>query len=200
MTAHPVPSRTPGRPRKFDESEALAAIMKLFWEKGYEATGLSDIIAATGLGKASLYATFGNKQAMYLRALAAFEVQMIDAGARTLGDGAAPAMDRIAAFLDAPIAARRDANDSAGCFLCNASVDRATLDPDTAKIVQRCYAKLGDALERALAQIMPQDEAQRRAKMVLAVYAGLRVMARSGMDIAALEQARDDALRSLGAT
>lgn len=200
MTVHPVPPRAPGRPRQFEESEALAAIMKLFWENGYEATGLSDIIAATGLGKASLYATFGNKQAMYLRALAAFEVQMVDAGARLLSDGLAPAMDRIAAFLDAPIAARRDANDTAGCFLCNASVDRAALDPATAEIVQRCYTKLGNALERTLAQIMPPAEAQRRAQKVLAVYSGLRVMARSGMNITALEQARDDALRSLSAT
>ncbi len=188
----------PGRPRQFVEGDALARIMQLFWEHGYEATGLSDIIKATGLGKASLYATFGNKQSMYLRALAAFEAQMIDAGVRTLREGAGSAMDRIGAFLDAPIAARRDAGDARGCFLCNASADRAALDPETAEIVQRCYAKLGSALDRTLAEIMPPADAQRRAQMVLAVYSGLRVMARSGMDIAALEYARDDALRSLG--
>jgi AcrR family transcriptional regulator len=198
MRKQTVPRPAPGRPRQFDEDEALAAIMQLFWEHGYQATGLSDIIKATGLGKASLYATFGNKQSMYLRALAAFETQMVDAGTHMLRNDAIPAMERITAFLDAPIAARRDAGDARGCFLCNASADRAALDAETAEIVRRCYAKLGVALEQALAEIMPQDIAQRRAHMLLAVYAGLRVMARSGGDIAALEQARDDALRSIG--
>ncbi|MFX0543708.1 TetR/AcrR family transcriptional regulator [Roseovarius sp. S4756] len=187
----------PGRPRQFDEDQALAAIMQLFWEHGYEATGLSDIIKATGLGKASLYATFGNKQSMYLRALAAFETQMVDAGAETLRSGDGSALERVTAFLDAPIAARRDAGDARGCFVCNASADRAALDPETAQVVRRCYAKVTTALERTLAEIMPAEAACRRAQTVLAVYAGLRVMARTGMPIADMEQARDDVLNSL---
>ncbi|MFD0859602.1 TetR/AcrR family transcriptional regulator [Roseovarius aquimarinus] len=187
----------PGRPRQFDEGKALSAIMQLFWERGYEGTGLSDIIDATGLGKASLYATFGNKQSMYLRALAAFETDMVDAGAQMLSSDAMPAMDRIRAFLDAPIAARRDANDDTGCFLCNASADRAALDEETAAIVQRCYAKLAGALENAVAEVVGPEAAPRRSQMLLAVYAGLRVMARSGRPVTALEDARDDALASL---
>jgi hypothetical protein len=58
---------------------------------------------------------------------------------------------------------------------------------------------LASALENTLAEIMPPDVAQRRAQMTLAVCAGLRVMSRSGMPIAALEQARDDALDNLRA-
>jgi len=189
----------PGRPRQFDEGEALAAIMELFWEHGYEATGLSDIIKATGLGKASLYATFGNKQSMYLHALAAFETNMVDEGTAMLRSGAGSPMDRIAQFLDAPIAARRDAGDARGCFLCNASADRAALDAQTAAVVQRCYTKLSEALAGTLAQMMAPDAARHRAQMLLAVYSGLRVMARTGMPIATLEEARDEALSGLRA-
>lgn len=187
----------PGRPRLFKEEQALGAIMQLFWEHGYEGTGLSDIIRATGLGKASLYATFGNKHSMYMRALAAFEANMVDAGAEMLRNGKAPALERVAAFLDAPIAAVRDHGDAKGCFLCNASADRAALDSETAAIVQRCYSKLAAALQRTLSEIVGDDAAPDRAQMLLAVYAGLRVMSRSGVPIAALEAARDDALSGL---
>jgi AcrR family transcriptional regulator len=197
MNAQTMTHAAPGRPRQFDENKALAAIMRLFWEHGYEATGLNDIIRVTGLGKASLYATFGNKQSMYLRALAAFEADMIDEGAHILQSGDAPPIERIAAFLDAPIAALRDTGDARGCFLCNASADRAALDAETAAVVQRCYAKLASALEQTLAGIVAPELTQRRAQMLLAVASGLRVMARTGMPIPTLEQARDDALSIL---
>ena len=197
MTQQTLERGARGRPRGFDEAQALDIIMRLFWERGYEATGLSDIIQATGLGKASLYATFGNKQAMYLRALAAFETNMVDAGVQMLSDGSVPPMDRMTAFLDAPIAARRDAGDVTGCFLCNASADRAALDHETAEAVQRCYGKLARALERTVAEITGPEAAPARAQMLLAVYSGLRVMVRTGLPIASLEKARDDALAGL---
>lgn len=50
--------------REFDPDEMLSKIMQLFREHGYEATALSDIIPVTGMGRASLYSAFGNKQEM----------------------------------------------------------------------------------------------------------------------------------------
>ncbi len=61
---------TMGRPREFDVDEALTKIMAVFWAKGFEGSSLSDLVAATGLKKGSLYAAFGDKRAMYLKALA----------------------------------------------------------------------------------------------------------------------------------
>ena len=74
----------PGRPREFDPDETLSKIMRLFWENGYEATGLSEITSVTGLGKASLYKAFGNKQSMYLKALKHYEGLMVDAAVAVL--------------------------------------------------------------------------------------------------------------------
>ena len=62
-----------GRPKEFDPQETLEQIMNVFWLKGYEGASLQDIEAATGLKKPSLYRTFGDKRAMYLAALAAYD-------------------------------------------------------------------------------------------------------------------------------
>jgi AcrR family transcriptional regulator len=62
-----------GRPRRFCEEAALEAAMRLFWERGYEGASLSDLTEAMAMNRASLYATFGDKEALFLRALARYE-------------------------------------------------------------------------------------------------------------------------------
>ena len=58
-----------GRPRQFDRDEALDRAMELFWQKGYGATSMSDLVEHMGLSKQSLYNTFGDKRALFLEAL-----------------------------------------------------------------------------------------------------------------------------------
>jgi TetR/AcrR family transcriptional regulator, copper-responsive repressor len=65
-----------GRPRSFDEQDALARITDLFWRHGYASTSLDAISRASGVGRPSLYATFGDKQALYLRAVDAFVARL----------------------------------------------------------------------------------------------------------------------------
>ena len=119
-----------GRPREFDAGEALAKIMAVFWAQGFEGTSMSDLVAATGLKKGSLYAAFGDKRAMYLKALAVYDRTAIDGAVDTL-TGTAAAAQRIAGFLQLAIDAVAVRKDRRGCFLCNASVDQAVLDSDT---------------------------------------------------------------------
>src|ERR1700754_2125583 len=57
------------RPRKFDETEVVAAARDEFWTRGSAGTSLDDLTAATGLGRGSLYGAFGDKHELFLRAL-----------------------------------------------------------------------------------------------------------------------------------
>jgi AcrR family transcriptional regulator len=62
-----------GRPRSFDRSRALERAMHLFWRQGYEATSVSDLTRAMGINPPSLYAAFGDKEQLYLEALARYQ-------------------------------------------------------------------------------------------------------------------------------
>lgn len=180
---------SPGRPREFDETEVLRKIMTLFWRLGYEGVSLADIMEATGLRKGSLYAAFGDKRSMYLRALAQYEADVVKGAAEALEDSAIPAMERLEAFLSAPLHAPRN-QDRSGCFLCNASADQADLDDQTRQQVTRGFDRLKRALVAPLSELNPSlSEAGIVAKAgtLLAVYTGLRVMVRSGVAIEALE-------------
>jgi AcrR family transcriptional regulator len=62
-----------GRPREFDVEEALAAALRVFWTKGYESASLTDLTDAMGITRPSLYAAFGNKEALFRKALDLYE-------------------------------------------------------------------------------------------------------------------------------
>jgi AcrR family transcriptional regulator len=62
-----------GRPREFCVDQALAAALRVFWSKGYEGASLSDLTDAMGITRPSLYAAFGNKEALFRKALDLYE-------------------------------------------------------------------------------------------------------------------------------
>lgn len=74
----------PGRPKAFCEKEALHAAVLVFADKGFESASLSDLTEAMGINKFSLYATYGNKEALYVKAMAEFNEARYKRVAQTL--------------------------------------------------------------------------------------------------------------------
>ncbi|MBU0859943.1 MAG: TetR/AcrR family transcriptional regulator [Alphaproteobacteria bacterium] len=63
---------TAGRPRQFDYDEALDRAMHVFWQKGFEGTSMPDLTEAMGINRPSIYASFGNKEELFRKALARY--------------------------------------------------------------------------------------------------------------------------------
>jgi AcrR family transcriptional regulator len=66
-------SPTKGRPREFDPDVALASALRVFWQRGYEGASMAELTAEMGLTKPSLYGAFGNKEALFKKALDLYE-------------------------------------------------------------------------------------------------------------------------------
>lgn len=68
---------TRGRPREFDADQALAAALGVFWSKGYEGASMAELTEAMGITKPSLYAAFGNKEALFTKALDLYQSEKL---------------------------------------------------------------------------------------------------------------------------
>jgi len=146
------------RLREFDETTAMAAVQNLFWEKGFEGTSYADLTKATGLGKGSLYSAFGNKQALYKKALEIYVLGELANLGGLLLDGleAKPESwrDRLAGFLNTAIDAIEQRQDRRGCFICNAAIELAPFDPVIETMVQDAFEKLkGGSTPESLAAV-----------------------------------------------
>lgn len=179
------------RPRAFDETEVLRSLEDVFWRKGYEATSYDDLMCASGLGKGSLYAAFGDKRALYLKALEGYIANEIGALGAILIDDRLSGLARIRALFDETVRAVEVDNDRRGCFLCNAAVDQVAHDPDVAKIVGEAMNTAKGAISFAIKACGPTEA---NADGVLAAFLGMRVLAKSGADLVSLKAARNNAL------
>ncbi|MEK8144694.1 helix-turn-helix domain-containing protein [Streptomyces sp. M10(2022)] len=98
---NPYPVRM-ARPRSFDEKQVLNAVRDQFWDTGYAATSLEDLMRVSGLGKGSLYAAFGDKRQLFLRALHSYTDDSHGHLREALAE-APRALDALRMLLEAPI-------------------------------------------------------------------------------------------------
>ncbi len=180
------------RPLGFAPDSALDRLTEVFWARGYDGTSMQEIERATGQKKQSLYRLFGDKRAMYRRALRRYEERAFAAVAEALGPPGT-ARERIARFLETAVARAAAEGDRRGCFLCNASVERAPGDAETAALIRALTARLRAMIEAALAASEPyaSDPAARAGKAagLVAAHHGLRVLVRAGADAGTLREA-----------
>ncbi|WP_344056401.1 TetR/AcrR family transcriptional regulator, partial [Prauserella halophila] len=172
------------RPREFDEERVVAAIRQVFWDKGYAATSVDDLMRASGLGKGSLYGAFGDKHQLFLRVLREYN----DTNDRMLRERLASvpqAIDFVREFAHGPSRDSTGASAQRGCLLANSTAELATSMPDVAAEARRSYDAtagiLTEAIERAQCEgdVDPGVDAGEVAYAVLAAQLGVVALGRT---------------------
>lgn len=172
------------RPREFDADDALERATRVFWTRGFEHTSLDHLCAATGLGRSSLYAAFGDKRALYLKALARYEERAVARIARAC-EGRTP-REGLEHFLAGLIDDIVAGPGRSGCFIGNCAAELARLDRAAAARVRASLERLESAFRQVLQQHLVPD-AGARARFLTAGVQGLRLVGKSNPQRAALE-------------
>jgi AcrR family transcriptional regulator len=182
-------ARPRGRPRTFDEADVLDIAKNLFWQRGYEATSIKDLTEAMGMTPPSLYAAFGSKEALYDRVL--------DRYAETIGQMLLRELHAEPNLKLAISALVRDwaqlltgGSHPKGCMI---SLGMSTHAPDDATIAQGVANRRAatrrlflDRLEADKDQLPAGTDLVSLANYLAMVIAGMSMLARDGLDTAAL--------------
>jgi TetR/AcrR family transcriptional regulator, copper-responsive repressor len=139
----PAPEpRLRGRPRGYEPDAALEAAMNVFWARGYAEASLDDLTGAMGITRPSLYAAFGDKQALFAAAIARYEAR-IHAGTAYAFRGKANLHAALSALITQAITMYAEpAPHARGCFLGAAAVSEAPLTPAARKAVSAAIARI----------------------------------------------------------
>jgi TetR/AcrR family transcriptional repressor of nem operon len=179
------------RPREFDEGAVLDAASRCFWVQGYEATSVKDLVACTGITAASLYNAFGDKRAIYQKALDHYVEESIADRIRRCDE--LPPLAAIEAFFDEIVKRSLTDRDRKGCMLVNAALDVAPHDPEFRKVVAEVLRQIEAFFLKCVetgqtdGTIMRSLPPAMLAQNLLGVLMGIRVLARVRPERALIE-------------
>lgn len=171
------------RPREFDEAAVLDAAVACFWRRGFVGTSVRDLAGGMGLAGASLYNAFGDKRALFRRALETYVEQGV--GARILRLADLPPRAALEAFF-AEVVERSLADlDQRGCMLINAAAEIPADDPElqaaAADVLRQieAYFRAQAAAAQAEGSISTRLSPDDVARLLLCSLVGVRILARS---------------------
>ncbi|MDA5282185.1 TetR/AcrR family transcriptional regulator [Streptomyces sp. Isolate_45] len=191
------------RTKEFDPDAALQSALELFWRRGYEATSMADLVEHLGIGRASIYATFGNKRELYLKSLDRYNENR---DSDLLGELSqpGPALPSVRTVVRRfATEANSDDRRLKGCFVTNTAAELGAHDAAAARRVEASWdhveTLLRSALVRAQAQgELPSDRDPRAlARMLLVLMQGLRVVGKASQDPGRVRDAAEQALTLL---
>jgi TetR/AcrR family transcriptional repressor of nem operon len=188
------------RPRSFDPDEALDLARDVFWQKGFQGTSLDDITAATGLNKPSLYAAFGDKNALFLKVLERYQARIVAHAEKVINEGLS-AREAIHRWLSGFIPYCSGAKGSRGCLSVNSSSDGAFEQKDVRERIEAFNRKLEQLLRDRLradrAQFSGDFDPDAAAHTIIAIYLGLMVLAKDAPSSARVRATLDQVTKLL---
>lgn len=195
--------RPRGRPRAYDPDAALNAARDTFWSAGYSATSLDTLAAATGMNRPSLYAAFGNKQALYVQTLQALGAEMERQVGAAL-TAAVPLSEALWRFFDGALAMYLSGEQGArGCYVICTATTEAPNDPEVRAFLAGTLRHIDDALIARFRRAVEEGEldadtdVDARGRLAAATLHSLAVRSRAGQSRASLKRLIDGAVAML---
>lgn len=186
--------------KQFDKQAALDKALQAFWSRGYEATSMQDLVDCMGVNRGSLYATYGDKRALFIQALRAY-----DHGRQQMLAGLEARFLPREAIRQVFLAFTSDISESGnrGCFLTNTALELAAHDDEIRGLVAEAQADVENFFARMIKKgktdgsILPGVKPGETARGLLASLLGVLVLTRSRPEPALLKSIVDDAMRRL---
>ena len=186
----------------FDEQHALEQAMFVFWQYGYVGTSMQMLVDAMKIKRGSLYGTFGNKDALFLKALEYYNLFYRKRALESLLVSGLPAIEIIKLWLSR--AAKVDLEKGIkGCFLVNTSMDRAPHNLAVAVVIK----KTGEEMIQLFVGLLEQGKVQgsidsqlnsfTAGQSLFTTLTGLFVLARGGAKSTFMNSVIEDALSKL---
>ncbi len=186
-----------GRPKQFDDTEVLARAMAVFWQKGYAATSLDDLLTATGIPRQSLYRTFSDKRTLFLKALRFYDENVTSKVIGTL-TAQAPAIENLRSVFQVWRLAV-GSPEGMGCMMVNTGTQDFSNDSEVMEIVKanqnRGVKAFEETLKRAQLEGDVAETINPRAvsRTICATINGMLAMSRTGFS----EAFREDVFNTL---
>lgn len=187
-----------GRHREFDIDKALDAALCVFWSKGYEGASYTDLTQATGVERPALYSAFGNKEALFRRALERYYAHYLDFFPAAMAQPTSYAVVSNILFKAAEVQTRYP--DRTGCL----GIHGALAGSDEAEPIRRALIDarvngetlLRKRLEQAKQEgdLLPDANCTALAAFICAVLHGMAVQAKAGVSYDTLKAVADQAL------
>lgn len=189
-----------GRPRGFDVDEALERALQVFWERGYEGASLTDLTAAMGITKPSMYAAFGNKEQLFRKALQRYSEGPASYATRALEE---PTARRVAAaILHGSARTTTLPERPHGCLtvqgaLASSDAGRPAHDAlvdwrnDASRHLEERFRRAVDE-----GDLPPGTDPRRQARYIMTVAFGIAVQAANGLGHDELRDIADTALEN----
>lgn len=188
--------------KQFDRAAVLTQAMELFWKQCFEATSMQDLVDATGINRASMYATFGDKHAFFLAAVDHYIATVSSRRLERLQQTGSP-RSALADFFDDLIAFSCGDGRRLGCLLTNAAVEMAPRNADIDERLNITFLRLEDAFYDNLLRAQQAGEVangrdlRAAARLLTGTVQGIRVLARADSDDGTLRDIASEALKAV---
>ena len=195
-----------GRKRAFNEDAALQAAMDVFWQKGYVGSSLSDLTQSMGINKPSMYSSFGNKEALFIKATKFYIENKAKIHSKLLFEPNVSLTLRLRNYLMSVVSAQCESEQPKGCYivLCQSEVASGDM-PEEAN---RLLTDAGGYIQILLTDIFNNDSeaqtlglsdnAKKNALCLATTLRGTASLARAGEPLSELEYVIDHSLQGIG--